>query len=165
MLRRLSGELGAFRPVATQSDWLPRQAPRAQLLHAATAHVHRCQAVFDRAIEDTIIALNTGCLRSRDGTVLQKASGKAYITNPAWREKLDAIVDLLRAIRSCYDLAVHNGTLHLGHNDGRRQWYCINDHNLAHWMDHTRAQTIGLIGSICKEIGVHPPHGPRHPHW
>jgi hypothetical protein len=120
---------------------------------------------FDRAIEDTIIALNTGCLRSRDGTVLQQASGKAYITNPVWREKLDTIVDLLRAIRSRYDLAVHDGILHLGHNDGRRQWYCINDHNLAHWMDHTRAQTIELIGSICKEIGVHPPHGPRHPHW
>src|ERR1035441_3936510 len=128
-------------------------------------HQEGSMEAFDRAVEDTITALNTGCLRARDGTVLQTAKGKAYITNVAWREKLDTIVDLLRAIRSRYDLAVHNGTLHLGHNDGRRQWYCINDHNLAHWMDHTRAQTIELIGSICTEIGVHPPHGPRHPHW
>src|SRR5205823_3481965 len=37
---------------------------------------------FDRAIEDTITALNTGCLRSRDGTVLQRARGKKYISSP-----------------------------------------------------------------------------------
>jgi hypothetical protein len=78
---------------------------------------------FDRAIEDTITALNTGCLRSRDGTVLQTAKGKAYITNHAWREKLDTIVDLLRAIRSRYDLAIKQGQLIVGHDDGRQQWY------------------------------------------
>ncbi len=41
---------------------------------------------FDRAIEDTITALNTGCLRARDGTVLQQAKGKSYVANHAWRE-------------------------------------------------------------------------------
>jgi hypothetical protein len=64
---------------------------------------------FDRAIEDTITALNTGCLRARDGAVLQQSKGKAYLSNSVWREKLDAVVDLLRAIRSRYDLARNDG--------------------------------------------------------
>jgi hypothetical protein len=122
---------------------------------------------FDRAIEDTITALNTGCLRARDGTVLQQAKGKAYLTNPAWREKLDALVDILRAIRSRYDLALKGGTLRVGRDDADRQWYCINDHNLAAWMDGTRAQAIHIIADVCKEAGVLPPCGPRHRpvHW
>jgi hypothetical protein len=122
---------------------------------------------FDRAIEDTITALNTGCLRARDGTALQLARGKAYVTNPAWRGKLDTLVDILRAIRSRYDLAIKEGTLHVGHDDGERHWYCINDHSLAIWMDETRAQAIRIIGELCQEIGVTPPHGPRQrlPRW
>ena len=109
---------------------------------------------FDRAIEDTITALNTGCLRARDGTVLHQAKGKAYLTNPTWREKLDALVDILRAIRSRYDLALNGGTLRVGRDDGDRKWYCINDHNLAAWMDGTRAQAIQIIADVCKEAGV-----------
>ena len=122
---------------------------------------------FDRAIEDTITALNTGCLRARDGTILQTANGKAYITNPAWREKLDTVVDILRAMRSRYDMAIKQGTLHLGHDDGRRQWYCINDRSLAVWMDETRAQAIDIIADLCNEAGVLPPHGLRGrlPRW
>ena len=40
---------------------------------------------FDRAIEDTITALNTECLRARDGTPLQTVKGKACISNHEWR--------------------------------------------------------------------------------
>ena len=116
---------------------------------------------FDRAIEDTITALNTGCLRARDGTVLQQAKGKAYIINHDWRANLDTVVDILRAIRSRYDLAVTQGALRVGQDDGRRQWYCINDHALALWMDETRAQAITIIAELCKEAGVQPPHGPH----
>ncbi|MCY6371765.1 HNH endonuclease [Clostridium ganghwense] len=34
---------------------------------------------FDKAIEDTIIAINTGCLRDRNGNVLFKSYGKSYL--------------------------------------------------------------------------------------
>jgi hypothetical protein len=34
---------------------------------------------FDKAIEDTITAINTGCLRSRDGQVLAQSKGKSYL--------------------------------------------------------------------------------------
>jgi len=72
-------------------------------------HQEGSMEAFDRAIEDTITALNTGCLRARDGAVLQQSKGKAYLSNSVWREKLDAVVDLLRAIRSRYDLARNDG--------------------------------------------------------
>ena len=117
---------------------------------------------FDKAIEDTIAALNTGCLRARDGTVLQQAKGKAYIKNPKWRETLDTVVDILRAIRSRYNLALDDGTLHVGPDDGRRQYYCIHDHTLTAWMDDTRAQAIAIIAELCDEAGITSPHGPHH---
>jgi hypothetical protein len=42
-------------------------------------HQEGSMEAFDKAIEDTITALNTGCLRSRDGGVLARAKGKAYL--------------------------------------------------------------------------------------
>lgn len=43
---------------------------------------------LDKAIEDMIIALNTGVLRTRDGSILKKSEGKSAIENVKWREKL-----------------------------------------------------------------------------
>ena len=54
---------------------------------------------FDKAIEDTIIALNTGVLRTRDGTLLKQAQGKSAIQNPIWREKFELISDMLASLR------------------------------------------------------------------
>lgn len=41
---------------------------------------------FDKAIEDTLIALNTGVMRTRDGEKLKQAEGKSAIQNPIWRK-------------------------------------------------------------------------------
>ena len=54
---------------------------------------------FDKAIEDTLIALNTGVMRTRDGEKLKQAEGKSAIQNPIWRKKLDTIADMLNDIR------------------------------------------------------------------
>lgn len=54
---------------------------------------------FDKAIEDTLVALNTGVLRTRDGAILKQAEGKSAVHNPSWREKLDTIADMLNSIR------------------------------------------------------------------
>ena len=40
---------------------------------------------FDKAIEDTLIALNTGVMRTRDGEKLKQAEGKSAIQNPIWQ--------------------------------------------------------------------------------
>jgi len=120
---------------------------------------------FDRAIEDTITALNAGCLRSRDGAVLQRSRGKKYISNPEWRRVLDTIVDMLRAIRSRYDFAVRHGQIHLGPETDGSSFYCINDQQVAEWMDATRSEIVSLFSGLCDEAGIQglhfPPIGPR----
>jgi hypothetical protein len=109
---------------------------------------------FDRAIEDTITAMNTGTLRARDGTILAQAKGKSYLSNHRWRERIDVIVDLLRAIRSRYSLAVQTGQIHIGLERQGRQFYHIRDEQIAEWMDSTRAEIIQLFSELCEEAGI-----------
>ena len=114
---------------------------------------------FDKAIEDTITALNTGCLRAHDGHSLSQARGKAYVQNPDWRQQLDTIVDLLRAIRSRYEIAKK---LKLIWSDEHR--HCINDRHTAEWMDQTRAELLAIFGSVADEAGVLAPRWPANRH-
>ncbi len=111
---------------------------------------------FDKAIEDTITAINTGCLRSRDGAVLSQSYGKAFIRNADWRDQLDVIVDLLRAIRSRYDIALRLGQIAVDNRSGDRMWHCIYDPRLAEWMDSTRTQILDMFGKIAEAAGVPP---------
>ncbi len=128
-------------------------------------HQEGSMEAFDRAMEDTITAFNTGCLRSRDGPVLQRARGKKFISNPEWRTTLDTIVDMLRAIRSRYDFAVRHGQIHLGPEADGSSFYCINDQQVAEWMDATRFEIVSLFSGLCDEAGIQglhfPPIGPR----
>jgi hypothetical protein len=116
---------------------------------------------FDRAIEDTVTALNTGCLRSRDGAVLQRARGKKYISNPEWRGTLDTIVDILRAIRSRYDFAVHHGEITLGGDTTGARYYCVHDQQLAAWMDASRSEIVEMFSGLCNEAGLQGPMFPK----
>lgn len=111
---------------------------------------------FDKAIEDTITAINTGCLRSRDGGVLANARGKAFLKKRDWRLRMDEIVDLLRAIRSRFDDAKRNKVIQEGQEQDGRKWYCVNDRALAEWMDKTREQVLLVFNDLCKEAGVEP---------
>lgn len=96
---------------------------------------------FDKAIEDTITAINTGCLRSRDGVILAKARGKSYLENKAWRAKMDLIVDLLRAVR-------------LRYKSIREAQSFEAFHKLGMWMDMTRDQVIQTFNEICVEADI-----------
>jgi hypothetical protein len=98
-------------------------------------HQEGSMEAFDRALEDTITALNTGCLRSRDGSILQVSKGKAYISRHEWRKKLDLIVDMLRAIRARYEIAVKQGQIHFGSVSGQQQFYCFHDPSIARWIE------------------------------
>jgi hypothetical protein len=122
---------------------------------------------FDKAMEDTLTAISTGCLRSRDGAVLFRAWGKAFLQNPKWREQMDVIADLLGAIRSRYQEAKKTGGIHVSpHRDGT-EFYCIHDHSLAEWMDVTRTQIMQIFAGICGDAGVVAPKfpRPRPRHW
>jgi len=116
---------------------------------------------FDRGIEDTITALNTGCLRDRTGKVVAQAKGKAFIVRHEWRRELDAIVDLLRAIRSRYKHALTTGAICVHATGEGRVSYCIHDRAVASWMDATRAQVIELFSRLCEQAGLPKLHFPR----
>ena len=126
-------------------------------------HFHQEGSVeaFDKAIEDTITAINTGSLRARDGTVLQSARGKAHLQNAAWREQMDTIVDLLRAVRSRYGQAKRFGLIRVDQRSDGTEFYCIYDSSIAEWMDQTRAEIMRMFSSVAGEAGVRSPRFPR----
>lgn len=122
---------------------------------------------FDRAIEDTITAINTGCLRARDGSVLMRSKGKAFLERVDWRQRMDLIVDLLRAIRSRYDDARKTGAIFVSDSYRGDNFYIIRDPNVAEWMDQTRTQVLEVFGEICRDAGLAAPTFPRRRprHW
>jgi hypothetical protein len=109
---------------------------------------------FDKAIEDTITAINTGCLRARDGEVLSQSKGKAFLRDAKWRTEMDVIVNLLRAIRSRFDLAMQLGQIQVGSPHAGKTWYCIYDSAVADWMDSSRLQVLELFAGVCREACV-----------
>lgn len=108
---------------------------------------------FDKAIEDTLIALNTGVLRTRDGSMLKRAEGKSAIQNSIWRKKLDTIDDMLTAIRRRLKTAKEQKT-YLTYGTGAEVTYWFDDRELAEWFNSTREEILKILSSICKEAGL-----------
>lgn len=107
---------------------------------------------FDKAIEDTIIALNTGVLRARDGSTLKISEGKSAVVNIEWREKLDIIGDMLVALRKRLKIAKDTGA-YSTYGEGEVM-YCFYDSDLEMWFDSTREEILKILSSICEEIGI-----------
>ncbi|MBN2028273.1 MAG: HNH endonuclease [Actinobacteria bacterium] len=61
---------------------------------------------FDKAMEDTLLALNTGYWRTREGDLIDRARGKMYVVNPEWRMRLDTISRCIVEIRNRFQEAV-----------------------------------------------------------
>lgn len=108
---------------------------------------------FDQAIEDTIIALNTGILRTRDGAMLKQAEGKSAVRNPDWREKLDNISEMLVSIRRRLKIAKaeHAYTVY---GTGGDVFYCFCDREIEEWFNLTRREILKILSSMCREIGI-----------
>lgn len=111
---------------------------------------------FDKAIENTIIALNTGVLKTRDGSILKKSEGKSAIVNLEWREKLDTICDMLVVLRKRLKIAKEAGA-YSTYGEGEVM-YCFYDRDLEMWFDSTREEMLKILSSICEEIGIHGLH-------
>jgi hypothetical protein len=122
---------------------------------------------FDKAMEDTLTAINTGCLRARDGAILSRSWGKSFLSNSRWRQQMDVIADLLRAIRSRYEDGKKKGAIHVNAHPDGTEFYCIHHREIADWMDSTRSQILQIFGEVSAEAGVHAPAFPRHrrPRW
>ena len=117
---------------------------------------------FDRAIEDTIIALNTGVLRTRNGDIIKQAEGKAFVQNLEWREKLYNVVDILTAIRRRLKVAERDHVYSFYCDNGKEGMYCFNDRELEEWFNSSREEILKIMSSICREIGIHELRFPRH---
>lgn len=124
-------------------------------------HQEGSMETFDKAIEDTIVAINTGHLKARDGAVLQSARGKAHLQKIEWREQMDTIVDLLRALRSRYEQGKRSGQIHINVLGDGTEFYCINDREIAEWMDTTRTEILRMFCEVADEAGVRAPMFPR----
>ena len=112
---------------------------------------------FDKAIEDTLIALNTGVLRTRDGSILKQSEGKSAIQNLLYREKLDTIADMLSSIRRRLKIAeAEEGYRKYG--TGEDVFYCFSDSELGEWFNLTREEILKILSSICQEVGLREIH-------
>lgn len=108
---------------------------------------------FDKAIEDTLIALNTGVLRARDGAILKQSEGKSAVQNPMWREKLDTIADMLTSIRRRLKIAeTEKGYTKYG--TGEDVFYCFCDSELGEWFNLTREEILKVLSSVCRDAGL-----------
>ena len=110
---------------------------------------------FDKAIEDTIITLNTGVLRTRDAHIIKQEEGKSFVRNSEWREKLHNVVDILTAIRRRLMIAKNEHVYSFCSDKGYEGWYCFEDRELEEWFNSSRTEILKIMSSICKEIGVH----------
>lgn len=106
---------------------------------------------FDKAIEDTLIALNTGVLRTRDGSILKQADGKSSIQNSLWREKLYTITDMLTAIRRRLKIAKKEKA-YSTYGTGEDVAYCFYDRELAEWLNSTREEILKFYRLFVKRL-------------
>lgn len=113
---------------------------------------------FDKAIEDTIIALNTGILRTRDGVIIKQSEGKSAVNNPMWRNKLDNIGDMLISIRRRLKIAEEENAFTKSDNRDHEVFYCFRDRELEKRFNFTREEILKILSSICREAGIRELH-------
>jgi hypothetical protein len=119
-------------------------------------HLELSYEDFDRALEDSVLALNTGYLRTRDGTAVQHAHGRIALVNPEWREKLDAIAASVEAARRALRSAL--GLDHDIYQLDRLRWREFDDIHrgnraLADDIDGHRQRAIDTMNELLHEIG------------
>lgn len=115
---------------------------------------------LDEAIADTILALNTGTLKTRDNHIIKKASGKATLSNDKWREKLDIVGDMLSAFRTRLKIAKESGAYStFGKGD---VMYYFHDRELEEWFDSTRCEILKVLSDVCEDAGLSGLHFPKY---
>jgi hypothetical protein len=125
-------------------------------------------SAFDKAMEDTLIAFNTGYWRTRGGTLIERARGKVHIVHPPWREKVEHIVEIIEDVRARFREAVGFNRMLYEHYRGypgsfelERQMDSLfrRDRDLGAWMDAQRQEAIEIMNSMLEEIGHQPLRG------
>jgi len=125
---------------------------------------------FDRAMEDTLVALNTGYWRMRDGTLIERSKGKACVVNGEWRQRLEEITRLVEGIRRRFHetFGLNEMLIRMPRRGapGRMEMEAMmdgfrHDRTLGSWMDDQRQKAIDVMNSLLEEIGLQPLRGLR----
>lgn len=124
---------------------------------------------FDKAMEDTLIAFNTGYWRMRDGTLIERGKSKTFVVNPEWRKKLDEIISIIEEIRTKFSDALGLNRMlyefgrigHFGRPEDLEDMMkgFRGDRDLGQWMDNQRQKAIDLMNILLDEVGMQPLRG------
>ncbi len=125
---------------------------------------------FDQAMEDTLLALNTGYWKTRDGTLIERAKGKACVVNQHWREKIEKIAHLIEDVRRRFhelfglnEMLLNLRGSHRSHHrelDNLMEEFRY-DSDVGNWMDEKRQEAIDIMNSLLDEVGLQPLRGLR----
>jgi hypothetical protein len=121
-------------------------------------HMELSFADFDHALEDTVLALNTGLWRTRDGTLIERSAGKRALVNPGWRDALEAVAAAIDAARRELRQTLGFDRMLMEQRD--RGWgdeidrSLRNDRSLGELMDLRRQQAIDLLNGVLAEASL-----------
>ena len=108
---------------------------------------------FEKALEDTLIALNTGVLRDRSNYTLRKEKGKSSIRNRKWRKQLDRVAFMLMDMLHILSSARLRGE-HISHKPRGKVWYEFESPDSLKQFNHTRAEILKILRSIARDAGL-----------
>ena len=105
---------------------------------------------FEKAIDDTVLFLNTGLLRTRDNQVVADLGfGKSSLANSDWHVALGNVEGKLLQLRAELAKALATGKIKCCH----AHCYC-GDANSIWLLDQIRSDIIDLVNSVLSTSGV-----------
>lgn len=114
-------------------------------------------ADFDRAIADTITAINTGCTKVGE-TTLPIAKGKVFLIHREWRETMDTIAQTLEQIRTELrnDLGLNEMLMYQDRFGRHHQGRFHQESDLGHKIDQKRQEILNHMNAILRELSQSP---------
>ena len=120
-------------------------------------------ADFDQAMEDTVLAINTGYWRTRDGQVIERGQGKSHLVNPDWRSATDEVVRVIGTVRTTLreTLALTDMLLYSDRRFDRGRFDDFDDlfrqgEPLTRRIDDLRNTALGVMNDVLAEAGLNP---------
>ena len=116
---------------------------------------------FDKAMQDTVAALNTGVLQTRDGHLIGRTKPKDQVSTRRWRDGLNQACQIVSEIRQCYANALRREVIVLKDRPVFN-WKTSSDLNhsagrsLIHYMNSARNQVLKIMNDLFQEIGKPP---------
>lgn len=101
-----------------------------------------CEDLY-QAINDTIIAIDTGYLFSRDGKLIEKLDSYSAILNEDLALSIKSIRDLLSAIKDRFIIEKNRNRFFC-----RENYYCFDDKEFLYWFDSTRKDILAILNNL-----------------